>query len=69
MEMIPGVAFIAAGLLAGLFAIFTIDYVPRGLGWLSALCAFACVPLLVLGIIAFLVGLGLWLGHPHVWRF
>jgi len=57
---------LACGIAGGLYALFTMD--SGGIGWLRAV-AVGGVYLLAPGVVVFLIGLGIWLGHPHTIHF
>ena len=63
MVLIIGACIIAAGIAGGLHLLFTMD--TGGPGWLRALATIG-VYMLAPGVVVFLIGLGMWLGHPHV---
>jgi hypothetical protein len=65
MVLLIGACLLAAGIIGALTVVFTFDSGPD---WLSLTGIFATW-LLIPGIILTLVGLGMFLGHPHIWRF
>lgn len=65
--LIIGLCMTAGGIAGGLHLLFTVD-TGWGPGWLRALSTLAMY-LLIPGLIVALIGLGMWLAHPHVIHF
>jgi hypothetical protein len=65
MVLIIGACLIVLGIIGGLTALFRMDTGPD---WLTSI-AMGMAYLLIPGIVVFLIGLGMWLSHPHTMHF
>lgn len=62
MVFLIGVGLLVTGVIGAVIAFGTMDSGPEWLSAIAGLASWLTVP----GIILTLVGLGIWLGHPHV---
>lgn len=65
--LIIGLCMTAGGIAGGLHLLFS-GFGEGGPGWLHAIAA-GLSYLLIPGLIVALIGLGMWLAHPHVIHF
>lgn len=67
MVLLIGLGLLALGIVSGVAAVLQFDDSP--VLWFRGLCFILVVPCVTCGVVGTLVGLGIWLGHPHTLHF